>query len=892
MKSRVNRKSDCLKVLFSVFLFISIFRLSAQSFALQWAGSIGGPNYESVSSMILDEDNNVLFTGAFSGTLDFDMGPGTSFMTAVGAADLFVCKLDSTGALIWCRQMGGPNAGVSNPVMAISDDGELGIVGNFYGSLDFDPGASVASATAAGSFDAFVLKLSANGDFIWSQRIGGGQWDEGSAVAFDHDGSVIVGGHIASAIAVDGAPSDFTLGFSGSTDVFLIKYDPNGNFIWAKSMGGYGNDQVSDIEIDENNEVYSTGYYHNGLADFDPGSDTLYLPEETGLTNFFLIKMNSNGDLVWANGIPAAADVVSISQCRGKSMKINANNELVLTGIYLGTVDLDAGPGVAQFSTIYEDMFVMALDSEGNFLWAKPINGNDEVEGRSLDLGPGGDIYIAGYYRGSVDFDPGVSVATSNTNGNYDIFILHLDGNGNLINVLSLGGSNSDIANVVQLDSNGAIYTAGWIFSTVDFDPGSATFDLSSLGVSDMFIAKFNVCTYSTSSISVVACDEWEADGNIITESGLYTLNLVNAAGCDSIVSVNATINSSSLQQINLASCSSVAYNGEVYDESGLYPFYFFNTNGCDSIIEVNVTIHPSFSDTLNYTACNSFTLNNEVFTESGTYTQHLASQFGCDSLLVVHLTIESSTTETYFYSACNTATVNSETYTESGLYNQVLVNGAGCDSLLTLDITIHPSQQYSFSETSCDSYVFNGITYTETGSYTQTYTDQFGCDSIFILDLEILTTNAVANLNQATLTANVNNASYQWIKCNPFEIISGATIQSYTATSNGLYAVIINQNGCADTSSCVAVNSIGIENLSLTENIIHIYPNPSEGDFWIESNEQANYKLYSSNGLLVQKGIIRRGNNRLECGELPSGIYFMEFVIAERIERYKLMIR
>ncbi len=892
MDCNLHRKSDCLKIVLLIIVFFAGTNSRAQDFALEWAGSIGGPNYEGVTSMVLDEDNNLLYTGSFSGTLDFDMGPGTSFMTAVGSPDLFVCKLDSSGALIWCKQMGGINSGIGNATLARGYDGNLVVTGAFFGTTDFDPGENSSSMTAQGGFDAFVVKLTSEGDFIWAQRIGGSQCDEGNAVALDHNGNVIVGGYISSAISVDGAPSDFILGFAGVTDVFLIKYDSDGNFIWAKSMGGYGNDQVKEIEVDISNNIYSIGYYENGLADFDPGTDTLYLPEENGLANFFLSKLDTNGDLIWAHGIPAIADVVSTAQCMGQSMKFNANNELIISGIFHGTVDMDPGAGISELSTVNQDIFVMAVDDDGGFIWVKAIYGIGFVEVRSLDLGANDHIYFTGFYTGFMDFDPGDGTDLINSNGYFDIFVIHLNENGNLIKAISLGGSDADIGYVLQVDSNGAIYTAGWIYSTVDFDPSSATFNLSSQGASDMFIAKYTECTYSTSSISVVACDEWEADGNIITESGLYTLTLVNATGCDSLVSVNATINASSLQQIYLASCNPIFYDGEIYSEPGLYPLYFLDSVGCDSIIEVNVTIYPSFADTLIYTECNSLTLNSEVFTESGTYFQHLATEYGCDSLLQIHLTINYSTTANDAYSACNSVGVNNEIYTESGVYNQILVNGAGCDSLLTLDITIHSLQQFSFVETSCDDYVFNGITYTQSGTYIQAYTDQFGCDSIFLLDLEITEINAIANLSQATLSANLNNASYQWIKCNPFEIISGATSQSYTATSNGLYAVIINQNGCADTSDCVAVNSIGIEDLSLTENFIHIYPNPNEGDFWIESNDQANYKLYSSNGLLLQKGIIRNGNNRMECSELPSGLYFMEFVVADRLERYKIMIR
>jgi hypothetical protein len=130
--------------------------------------------------------------------------------------------------------------------------------------------------------------------------------------------------------------------------------------------------------------------------------------------------------------------------------------------------------------------------------------------------------------------------------------------------------------------------------------------------------------------------------------------------------------------------------------------------------------------------------------------------------------------------------------------------------------------------------------------------------------------------------TANEANASYQWISCNPYSILIGDTNQSYTATTNGEYAVIIYKNGCQDTSTCLTVNGVSVQDF-INENQILIYPNPTssilmiecQNPNFVESNSEA--ILYNTLGEIIFKEKIKpNGKAQFNVSSLNSGVYYL----------------
>jgi len=194
-------------------------------------------------------------------------------------------------------------------------------------------------------------------------------------------------------------------------------------------------------------------------------------------------------------------------------------------------------------------------------------------------------------------------------------------------------------------------------------------------------------CYYNVNS-TVTACDSFLLNGTTYTLSGVYT-DTIDVATCDTIIQLTLTIHHSSSSTITIDTCQAFVLNGQLISATGTYLQIIPNTQGCDSTITVNATIAP-LTNSITIDTCQAVVLNSQLFTSSGTYTQTLSNAAGCDSILTINLTI-TPITGSVTISACGSATVNGQVYNSSGTYSQALTAANGCDSTLTIDLTILP---------------------------------------------------------------------------------------------------------------------------------------------------------------------------------------------------------
>ncbi len=223
----------------------------------------------------------------------------------------------------------------------------------------------------------------------------------------------------------------------------------------------------------------------------------------------------------------------------------------------------------------------------------------------------------------------------------------------------------------------------------------------------------------------------------------------------------------------------------------------------------------------------------------AGTY-YVLATNAGCSANGSVVVMINNSNSGSENVTACDSYTwpANTTTYTSSGSYTTTLTNAVGCDSVATLNLTINYSNSGSENVTACDSYTWpaNTTTYASSGSYTATLTNAAGCDSIATLNLTINSVdNGATQIDDLTIDANAVGATYQWLDCDDnYSILTGETSQSFIASINGNYAVEVTQNGCTDTSTCIAITNVGLLENDFGSNLV-VYPNPTSGKVVIE---------------------------------------------------------
>jgi hypothetical protein len=193
-------------------------------------------------------------------------------------------------------------------------------------------------------------------------------------------------------------------------------------------------------------------------------------------------------------------------------------------------------------------------------------------------------------------------------------------------------------------------------------------------------------------------------------------------------------------------------------------------------------------------------------------------------------------------------------------------------------------------NQSACNSYTFNNQILTTSGIYFDTLINSAGCDSMITLNLTINNPNIATIQNGTQLTATATGASYQWLTCNPYTIISGANSQSYTATANGDYAVAVTENGCTDTSNCMTVNSVGINEIR-ANNSITTSPNPTSSIFKIECPMNgANVILYNSFGQKLLTSKIENQTSLIDISQYPKGIYIAEIKDDKTSYRVKII--
>ncbi len=245
-------------------MFIS--KLNATDGSVQWVKSVGGLGDETVKSLAVDNQENILITGAYKNEADFNPDPGvTNNLPAppFGQNDVFVLKLDKDGIYKWAKSWGstGGSADIGNAI-AVDKYRNVYITGQYIGTnVDFDPDPTATFPLTSKSYDIFVSKLDENGVFQWAKGYGSTEvLDEGTGIATDTAGNVFVTGVFLLTTDFNPGGSNGQVSSSGNRDVFVLKLAGNGDFNWVKSVKGSDWDGAGGITVGEDGIVYTTGW--------------------------------------------------------------------------------------------------------------------------------------------------------------------------------------------------------------------------------------------------------------------------------------------------------------------------------------------------------------------------------------------------------------------------------------------------------------------------------------------------------------------------------------------------------------------------------------------------------------------------------------------------------
>ena len=483
----------------SFLLFLSVLMSRAQETNLQWALPFGSPvDWERGLCVTADASGNVYAAGNINGTCDFDPGPDTLLLTVPGNVSMFISKQNPDGSIRWVRHVTRRyTGGYIEPASICTDRvGNIYVAGLFTSAFNFNAPSRIDTLAASNwSNDGFIAKLDSSGNFVWIKALGNNYFDWTYSIRVDEEGNIYDSGIFQGEVDFDPGPGTFIMTAPHDNHhAYVRKLDSDGNFLWAKS---FGRAYCESMTLDDQNNVYLAGYYSYPLT-IGPFS----LPGQTPLAvSSYVTKLDSDGNFLWAKSIPSSSP---------KAINWDGHHSLYLTGSFY-EADFDPGPDTFSLTSLGNtDIFILKLDTAGQFAWAGQMGGPGPDVGVSLSTDTMGNVFFTGYFEQTADLNPGIGSNPFSSRGGKDIFICKMSSQGDLMWVKSEGGPGYDEPYSIYQKGN-FLYLSGTFFGTVDFDPEAGTHELTSAGGTDLFIQKLgqDLChnvALSIDSVSDVHC--------------------------------------------------------------------------------------------------------------------------------------------------------------------------------------------------------------------------------------------------------------------------------------------------------------------------------------------------------------------------------------------------
>ena len=469
----------------------------------------------------------------------------------------------------WVNDIASPAGSVAT-AEGFDNAGNVYVTGRFAGTTIFNlKQGGTQKLISNGAADIFIAKYDpVAGNYIWAIGFGGDSDEHPTALAVDNSGNVIIIGQYQSSSINFNPKGNYPLSPNGAEDVFFAKYDTNGNFIWAKSIGEAGTDRGASITTDNNNNVYIQGIFQ-GTMNADPNGGNYPLVSNDGGYQQFFGKYDVNGNIVWAHALPGGfgqstdqpirvdnntGDVViggaiaqsfdfSFNSTAGatinpaqssnfiakyandgtyiwvkylqvqngaancSSILINSQSDIFLDASFGGTFYPDGPTGVSITSKGNNDLSISRYSSTGALKWDDQIGGpGASTYGNNMCFDDKQNLVIAGSFNGSMNFNPAGSGIMSSAGGGEYFFISSYDPNGVSLAHSAFGGTcGSNVVYQVIANASG-VYLAGGFCGTVNFDPSTCSTDiLTASGSPDTFLGKYILIPASSSLNSITA---------------------------------------------------------------------------------------------------------------------------------------------------------------------------------------------------------------------------------------------------------------------------------------------------------------------------------------------------------------------------------------------------
>jgi hypothetical protein len=380
--------------------------------------------------------------------------------------------------------------------VAVDADGNVFVTGYFRTTATFGAGEPNPTQLTALGQDVFVAKYAPGGGLNWvRQARSQAAW--GTAIGVDGNGNCYVFGYFGPTITfAQGRPEQVTFN-ALANDLFLAKYDRDGNFMWAKQDGGSFSEYGYGITVDGAGNSYVTGRYGSNPATFGAGESNetalAGLPISGGLNNgldVFIAKYDTNGLLQWAKSAGGA------TANWGAGIDLDAAGNSYVVGRYSGTATF--GPGEANQTVLVgplggsDEIFVAKFGPNGNLAWVRGGQGQAEHDqGTAIAVDAVGNSYATGTYRGIAPFGGQLNQTQLDFGGSGDVFIVKHNTDGNQQWVKMAVGPDDEFSLGIALDADGSPYLTGYGFA-LTFGAGEKNeVSLAGIGQNDVFLAKY-----------------------------------------------------------------------------------------------------------------------------------------------------------------------------------------------------------------------------------------------------------------------------------------------------------------------------------------------------------------------------------------------------------------
>lgn len=457
-----------------------------------------GPSaFVAAQASTIDSERNIISVWRLDNTADFNPRNGAALL-ASDDGSVVVTKLDRKGKLKWFAQFGTKRfyTGAVYPSAVTTDTfGNILIVGQFFGTADFDPGeADYFLTNADNTFGGFIVKLNSAGQLVWAGHFPCTENASITGVVARYNEYIVVSGSHTGTMDYDPtAATTSEIVSAGGSDGFLIQLLSDGRKGYAALIRDNGYESCISICQDPSGNIYYVGtfgyYAQTGNVDFDPSGGTSVLGGLAS-TNIYIVKLTHDRQFIWAKQFDNHG-----SSNTSPRVTTDAAGNVFVTGRYSATCDFDPGAGVYDIDPGGPAVFLAKLNTNGDFLWAKSIPGND-ISPASVTTDKDGRVYT------SLQFDTlGKSLSNSSVAQDpgkirihYKAYFEKRKPNGKLIWSGTIGDGIAYLEYwTLAVDKRFKVYAIGSLEKNTDMEPGESEAEYTADGDRDGMILRLNI---------------------------------------------------------------------------------------------------------------------------------------------------------------------------------------------------------------------------------------------------------------------------------------------------------------------------------------------------------------------------------------------------------------